>query len=253
MNYLSRQSVLSSKTQQQEGDDGKVGEESIPSSSKSPSAQKSVQEPSSDFPIPPIEFVFVNAPLLTNGTLSYQNLPTSGSMTTSVKEDEFEAAERTWFHEQGTEMESKDPGKYICLMVTHSTYLAFFHLIPLPKPTMRSPARLAGLDASLQWLTQLWNSTLHSSPYNGILSFSAGSALSAMLPLIRTPHLQFHGLSFMILISGYIPTPPPDAGFGGVRREDHYGVDVVNVPTLHVVGAANEVVRPEESLEISRR
>lgn len=162
--------------------------------------------------------------------MAYANLPNGTASACNAcpgEDDDFptgaDTAARTWFHEPGTDLASTDPD------------------------------RLAGLDASLLWLTQCWNASLSSDPFHGILAFSQGAALAGMLPLVQENHYLFRNLHFLILVNGYVPDPPPDKGFGGVKREDHLKVDIVNVPTLHICGAANKVVTPEESIELSKR
>ncbi|GMI23161.1 hypothetical protein TrCOL_g3517 [Triparma columacea] len=115
------------------------------------------------------------------------------------------------------------------------------------------PERLAGLDASLLWLTQCWNANLDSNPFHGILAFSQGASLAGMLPLVTSPHYLFRNLHFLILINGYNPTPPPNKGFGGVPASKHSEANIINIPTLHIMGASNSVVQPSESIDLTLR
>ena len=109
-----------------------------------------------DVPVPPVEFVFVNGPLLNDGSLMYDNLPKGtgeiderGETADEAEEKRCSAEEeqarkqRMWFHEPGSK---------------HS----------------QTNERLAGVDASLLWLSQCWNSSLASDPYHGIFAFSQG-------------------------------------------------------------------------------
>jgi hypothetical protein len=113
--------------------------------------------------------------------------------------------------------------------------------------------RLLGVDASLLWLSQVWNSRLDSAPYHGILGFSQGAALACLLPLVTQKHYRLEGLRFIIAASGYIPSPAPEVGCGGAQLADHHSVGSVDLPTLHLLGSNNAVVAPQESLELARR
>lgn len=170
-----------------------------------------------------VEFVFVDGPLLNDGSLSYANMPKEGLGlgTDDPTKPLYDPAaqdtrQRMWFHEPSG-------------------------------ATGASAAKLSGADASLLWLSQCWNVSLDSDPYHGILAFSQGAALAAMLPLIQDHHYAFKNLRFLMLVSGYIPSPPPERGFGHATKADHFRTEYVDIPSLHVVGKKNEVVVPEES------
>ncbi|GMH88265.1 hypothetical protein TrST_g6922 [Triparma strigata] len=115
------------------------------------------------------------------------------------------------------------------------------------------PDKLAGVDASLLWLSQCWNSQLQSEPYHGILGFSQGASMGGMWGLIETEQYRCRGLRFFLGVNGYVPCPPPDKGFGGVRREDHHKEAVLDIPSLHIYGLNNDVVTPEESRAVAKR
>lgn len=147
--------------------------------------------------VPPCEFVFVNGPLLNDGSLSYSCLPRPGEegenalnsatagrqisttiLTTRFSDLDADKKEhnrqlreqRMWFHEPSSE---------------HSL----------------DPSKLAGVDATLLWLSQCWNSQLQSDPYHGILSFSQGASFAGMWPLISTEQYKCRNLRFEILIN----------------------------------------------------
>ncbi|GMH83585.1 hypothetical protein TL16_g09648 [Triparma laevis f. inornata] len=175
--------------------------------------------------VPPCEFVFVNGPLLNDGSLSYSCLPRpcEEDLDADKKEHNRQLREqRMWFHEPSSE---------------HSL----------------DPSKLAGVDATLLWLSQCWNSQLQSDPYHGILSFSQGASFAGMWPLISTEQYKCRNLRFEILINSYIPCPPPEKGFGNVTRQEHYEDNILNIPSLHVYGVNNDIVRAEESREVVKR
>ena len=121
--------------------------------------------------VPPVELVFCDGPLLNDGSLSYANMPGGEESQESINDpNATDPRQRMWFKEPSSS------------------------LLSLPK--------LEGVDASLLWLSQVWNVTLDSDPYHGILAFSQGASLAAMLPLITARHYVFSKLRFMILASG---------------------------------------------------
>ena len=178
--------------------------------------------------MPPIEFMFVDGPLLNDGSLSYSDLPDNQSDPDNPSSNLYDPnapdkRQRMWFHEPSSLKSEKEKEK------------------------------LEGVDASLLWLSQCWNVSLDSDPYHGILAFSQGAALAAMLPLITARHYVFSKLRFVMLVSGYIPNPPPSAGFGGATLADHFSTEFVDMPSLHIVGQANDIVLPSESNRLVQR
>ena len=171
------------------------------------------QKEQNDGLLPPIEFVFCNGPLLNDETLSYTDLPSESNPNPKYLQ------ERKWFHE----------------------------------PSDPLTGKLPGLDASLLWLNQCWNSCLLSNPYHGILAFSQGAALASMLPLITARHYNFINLEFVININGYIPNPPPKVGLSNVDFEDHFRTEYVDMPSLNIYGTKNDIVTPSESETLSKR
>ncbi|GMI55450.1 hypothetical protein ScalyP_jg3442 [Parmales sp. scaly parma] len=112
-----------------------------------------------------------------------------------------------------------------------------------------------GIDASLLWLIQSLELEMNSNPFHGILGFSQGATVAALLPLLAKKSPIFSTLKFLILANGY-PIVDKDKQIKGLLTLDstaHTNENVVDIPTLHIIGETNNVVRPEESMALLSR
>jgi predicted esterase len=95
-----------------------------------------------------------------------------------------------------------------------------------------STSRLyTGVDETLQRLDEVCD---REGPFDGVLGFSQGATVAALL-CMRRPH----AFRFAVLISGFVPHDP--------RWAAHFQPEVVALPSLHCFGEADRSVPEERS------
>ena len=87
-------------------------------------------------------------------------------------------------------------------------------------------------------LTLAWLESLPLTEFDGGLGFSQGAALAGLLAGLR------NDLGFAVLIGGFV-SPEPD------HRSLYEGLSRSRVPSLHLIGVADSIVVPAESLRLA--
>lgn len=96
-----------------------------------------------------------------------------------------------------------------------------------------------GLDDSLNVIAEALQSM---GPFDGILAFSQGAALLAIICCLKeSGDERFQGINFAILVAGYKS-----------RQSSHakYYAQKVSTPSLHVIGDTDQVIQKEMSEEL---
>jgi len=112
-----------------------------------------------------------------------------------------------------------------------------------------------GIDASLLWILQSLELEMNSNPFHGVFGFSQGGTIAGLLPLLKAKSQAFADLKFVILANAYV-IKDKDKRIKGLLTldpSDHVEEGVVHIPSLHIIGEDNKVVRPEESMELLGR
>ncbi|NXD11589.1 OVCA2 Esterase, partial [Nothocercus nigrocapillus] len=97
-----------------------------------------------------------------------------------------------------------------------------------------------GLDESLSAVAA---ALAEHGPFDGLLGFSQGAALAAMVCALRAAGDSRFPVAFAVLVAGFASRAPAHAGF---YRQP------IALPTLHVVGQADAVIAPHLSWELAR-
>ncbi|NXX99701.1 OVCA2 Esterase, partial [Centropus bengalensis] len=99
----------------------------------------------------------------------------------------------------------------------------------------------AGLEESLSAVAA---ALAEHGPFDGLLGFSQGAALAAMVCALRArgDH-RFHTVAFAILVAGFASRSP---------AHSHFYREPIALPTLHVVGDADAVIAAPLSRELAQ-
>lgn len=89
-------------------------------------------------------------------------------------------------------------------------------------------------------VTYIQNFMESSGPYHGILGFSQGAAMTAIL-CASLPKVEKCELKFAIMIGGF---PPRDTDIQALMKESHA---LQQIPSLHAIGETDEIVKPKIS------
>ena len=87
-------------------------------------------------------------------------------------------------------------------------------------------------------LTVAWLESLSFTEFDGVLGFSQGAALAGLLAGLRGD------LGFAILVGGFV-SPEPD------HRSLYRSLAGSRVPSLHLIGDADSIVEPRESMRLA--
>ncbi|NXE30235.1 OVCA2 Esterase, partial [Ardeotis kori] len=99
----------------------------------------------------------------------------------------------------------------------------------------------AGLEESLSAVAA---ALAEHGPFDGLLGFSQGAALAAMVCALRARGDPRFPVAFAILVAGFASRSP---------AHGHFYRDPIALPTLHVVGDADAVIAASLSRELARR
>ena len=99
------------------------------------------------------------------------------------------------------------------------------------------PPHYRGCAQSLATLAARWESE---GPFDGVLGFSQGAAIASVMASDHGALDRFPGLRFAVLIGGFVPRDPAVL----VRPRP-------DVRSLHVMGAADDVVSPDRSRDLA--
>lgn len=114
-----------------------------------------------------------------------------------------------------------------------------------------------GLEESITMLLDVWGS----GNFVGILGFSQGSRLAHIITVIHriTNGSAFHGLEFVVHVSGYGDCPLPDNL--SIYLRNRWGTqllsnmdfenELIDIPNLHVMGEQDKLVIPKSSLALT--
>ncbi|NWH63509.1 OVCA2 Esterase, partial [Geococcyx californianus] len=103
-------------------------------------------------------------------------------------------------------------------------------------------AEPAGLEESLSAVAA---ALAEQGPFDGLLGFSQGAALAAMVCALRARgDPRFQPVAFAILVAGFASRAP---------AHGHFYREPIALPTLHVVGDADMVIAAPLSRELARR
>lgn len=80
-------------------------------------------------------------------------------------------------------------------------------------------------------------------PFDGLLGFSQGAALAAMVCALRARGDPRFPVAFAVLVAGFVSRSP---------AHGHFYRDPIALPTLHVVGEADAVIAAPLSMELAR-
>ncbi|NXP04958.1 OVCA2 Esterase, partial [Thinocorus orbignyianus] len=98
----------------------------------------------------------------------------------------------------------------------------------------------AGLEESLSAVEA---AMAEHGPFDGLLGFSQGAALAAMVCALRARGDPRFPVAFAILVAGFASRAPAHA---------HFYRDPISLPTLHVVGDADAVIAAPLSRELAQ-
>ncbi|NWV00782.1 OVCA2 Esterase, partial [Upupa epops] len=100
-------------------------------------------------------------------------------------------------------------------------------------------AEPAGLDKSLEVVAE---ALAEHGPFDGLLGFSQGAALAAMVCALRARGDPRFPVAFAILVAGFVSRAP---------SHDHFYREPIALPTLHVVGDTDAVIAASLSRELA--
>uniref|UniRef100_A0A8B9ZV24 Esterase OVCA2 n=1 Tax=Anas zonorhyncha TaxID=75864 RepID=A0A8B9ZV24_9AVES len=80
-------------------------------------------------------------------------------------------------------------------------------------------------------------------PFDGLLGFSQGAALAAMVCALRARGDPRFPVAFAVLVAGFVSRSP---------AHGHFYREPIALPTLHVVGEADAVIAAPLSMELAR-
>lgn len=98
----------------------------------------------------------------------------------------------------------------------------------------------AGLDEALAAVAE---ALAERGPFDGLLGFSQGAALAAMVCALRARGDPRFPVAFAILVAGFASRAP---------AHGHFYREPIALPTLHVVGEADAVIAAPLSLELAQ-
>lgn len=130
----------------------------------------------------------------------------------------------------------------------------WWHAVDTPNSSPREDPGVSGSRHYLGWgRTHEWLATLFAEqgPFDGVLGFSQGAALTGLLAGLRAPSgnataerpVQF---DFAVVISGF-PSVDPD------HAQLYQSKDSFDVPSLHIVGRNDFLVPPPLSFDLASR
>ncbi|XP_032860012.2 esterase OVCA2 [Tyto alba] len=99
----------------------------------------------------------------------------------------------------------------------------------------------AGLEESLSAVA---TALVEHGPFDGLLGFSQGAALAAMVCALRARGDPRFPVAFAVLVAGFASRAP---------AHGHFYREPIALPTLHVVGDADAVIAAPLSRELARR
>ncbi|KAI8850222.1 serine hydrolase-domain-containing protein [Chytridium lagenaria] len=110
----------------------------------------------------------------------------------------------------------------------------------------------AGFSESLNYLKTIW---MQQGPFDGILGFAQGAAMALYLALDicypnvqeGVPSIQLQPPRFLIFIASYLSVAPVHEGY--LDRVDGR----IPIPSLHVFGEADSVIKSRSSKEVAER
>lgn len=108
---------------------------------------------------------------------------------------------------------------------------------------LEEPTTCRGLEAALETVAQALSGL---GPFDGLLGFSQGAALAALVcALGRGGDPRFPLPRFIILVSGFCPR--------GLGLEEPFLQGPLSLPSLHVFGDTDRVIPAEESMQLASR
>ena len=101
------------------------------------------------------------------------------------------------------------------------------------------PPKYVGFADSLSSLSDAWRDL---GPFDGCLGFSQGAAVASLMA--STAGSKFPGLRFVVCCGGFVVRDP-------LAHEMLANASSIRIPSLHLIGNADDVVSPARSLELS--
>lgn len=108
---------------------------------------------------------------------------------------------------------------------------------------LKEPTVCRGLEEALETVAQALNQL---GPFDGLLGFSQGAALAALVcALSQASDPRFPLPRFVILISGFCPR--------GLSCQESILQSPLSLPSLHVFGDTDRVIPSQESMQLASR